>query len=130
MTGYRLLMTKRAGWQPDKLSITAGYVGDFDKPNVFSRFRMNRVNYVQALAQQRFTSHLQGSAEFDSIRALPFTRAALRGRKMGVLDEAVIEEVTRMSEGASFGWAGMVGHKWSPRWGQASFTRRSQTACT
>ncbi len=77
---------------------------------------MNRVNYVQALAPQRFTSHLQGSAEFDSIRAVPFTRAALGGRKMGVLDEAVVEEVTRMSEGASFGWAGMVGHKWSPRW--------------
>ena len=84
MTGYRLLLKKRSAWQPDKFSLTGGYVGDFATPNMFARFRMGQVNYVQLLAQQEINKNVAGSAEFDSIRDVAFSRLAIHCRKLWI----------------------------------------------
>ena len=80
---------------------------------------MDRVNYGQVLAQQRLTDTVDGSAEFDSIRGVSFSRLALRRRRIGVFDNAGVEEVTRLSQGVSVGWAATAERDWNPQWGSS-----------
>lgn len=116
MTGYRARFTQAASWLPKKLAVTAAFVGDFDKPNIFSRFRMDRENYIQVLAQQDLTPSLGGSAEFDEIRDALYNRDALRYRHAGPLDEVVTEVVFRTSDRFTFGWSSELRKNWGPDW--------------
>lgn len=116
MTGYRALLTGSAPWLPQKLSVTAAFVGEFSRPNVFSRFRMDRANYVQVLAQQNLTSKLSGSAELDAIGEKIFNRDALRYHHAGPIDEVVAEVVFRGSDRFTFAWSSELHKSWGPKW--------------
>ncbi len=111
MMGYRFLLTGSPHpWRPEKFSLTMGYVGDFHQPNVFSRFHLGKLNYVQALVQKKIGAYGEGSVEVDSIRDIWFTRQALRWRELfrPVVDDIMLETVTRTSDNPSFGWSAMV----------------------
>lgn len=114
MTGYRTVFTEIAPWMPQKISVTAGYVGDFDKANIFSRFRMDRANYIQALAQQQLTPGLGGSTELDSIEGALYNRDALRYQHAGPIDEVVAEVVVRGSDRSTFGWSSELHKEFGP----------------
>ena len=116
MTGYRARFIEAAPWLPKKFSVTAAFVGDFDKPNVFSRFRMNRANYVQVLAQQNLAPGLGGSAELDEIECALYNRDALRYRHPGLFDEAVVEVVFRGSDRFTFGWSSELHKDFGAKW--------------
>lgn len=108
MTGYRAAITGiPRQYGIDKFITTVGYVGDFEHPNVFPRLQddMNRVNYVQVLAQRKFGEKAEGSAELDSIRGIWYTREALRWRRPfgSLLDEVLVEAITRTSNGPTAG---------------------------
>jgi len=109
LTGYRLMVNKlRSSWGPDRFGVTVGFVGDFTKPNFFSRSeRLGDANYVQALADKRITERLDASAEMDRLSGFQFTREAVNfsGQRSRILDKATLECVGRVSNGASFGWA-------------------------
>src|SRR5262249_3909075 len=110
LTGYRLriLNTKsRSAWRPDRIAATAGYIGDFTRPNFFSRaYRMGDVNYLQLLAYKRLGEHFEGSAEWDRIAAVTFTRQTLRYSRLRsrLLDSATIETTVRTSNGTALAW--------------------------
>ena len=112
MTGYRAVYTGKSNRFPAKVSLTAAYLGDFDKANFFSRARMDRLNYVQALVEQRLAENLRGSAEVDSIHDVVFSRAALRCRRLWGLDDPTIEAVARATDGFAFAWSATVSHHW------------------
>ena len=77
------------------------------------------MNYGQVLAQQRLTDTMDGSAEFDWIRGVPFSRLAVRRRRVWMLDNAGVEEITRLSQGASVGWAATAERDWNQQWGSS-----------
>lgn len=117
MTGYRAAFKGQSPGLPDRISLTAGYVGDFDKPNFFSRARMDRVNYLQLLAEQNFGDQLKGSAEVDSIHHAVFARGAMRYQRLWVFDDATLEVIAR-TDRFRFGWSSSIAHRWGDgsRW--------------
>jgi hypothetical protein len=121
LVGYRMLVTPTAQpWLPDRFSLTMGYAGDFAQPSVFSRFHMGRLNYVQALAQKKLGTHVEGSAEVDSIRGIWFARQAVHWEKLEnpLLDEVMVEVVTRATDSPTVGGSVMVSRPLDPaeRW--------------
>ncbi len=110
LTGYRwriLNSESRSAWRPDRITATAGYIGDFTRPNFFSRaYRMADVNYLQLLAYKRFGEHFQGAVEWDRIAAVTFTRQSLRYSRLRsrLLDSAMMETTVRASSGADLAW--------------------------
>jgi hypothetical protein len=112
MTGYRAVFNGQSQGLPDKVSLTAGYVGDFDRPNFFSRARMDRINYVQLLAEQHFGDELKGSAELDSVHNAVFTRGAIRYQRLWVFDDATLEGIARTTDGFRFGWSSSIARRW------------------
>jgi hypothetical protein len=111
LVGYRMLVASAVRpWLPDKFSLTMGYAGDFGEPSVFSRIRMGRLNYMQALAQKKLGAHVEGSAEIDSIRGIWFARQAVHWEKLQnpVVDEVRVETVVRATNNPTAGGSVMV----------------------
>lgn len=111
-SGDGSLVGHRVVWKGGvrKISLTAGYVGDFEEPNVFSRFHPGKLNYTQALVQQHFGEDAEASVEVDLIRKIWFTRQTFRLRNAWrpVVDDILVEAVTRASANPSFGWSGTI----------------------
>ena len=111
LTGYRLRILSshsKGSWRPNRITATVGYVGDFTRPNFFSRaYRMGDVNYIQLLAYKRFGEHFEGSAEGDRIAAIQFTRETVRFTRLRsrVVDTATTEATIRASNGTAVAWA-------------------------
>ena len=118
MTGYRTVFHSHSAGLPEKVSITAAYVGDFDKPNFFSRIRMDRVNYVQALAEQHFTDRRYGSVEVDAIHDAIFLRGALRSGRFWEFDDVTVDAATRTTDRFRFAWSMSASRRWTSdsRW--------------
>jgi len=111
LEGYRLTYAVQKHFTPDALSVTVGYSGDFKQPNVFARLpRMAQENYVQILARKRVGTNADVSAEFDSLQAIRYTREAVHLQKLRLLvvDEIVLESITRTSDTVRSGGAGTV----------------------
>jgi hypothetical protein len=111
LVGYRVLLDPAAQpWVVDKFSLTMAYAGDFNEPSVFSRFHMGKMNYVQALAEKKLGTHVAGSAEVDSIRNIWFARQAVHWERLRnpLVDEVMVEAVTRASDHPTFGGSVMV----------------------
>ena len=110
LTGYRLRILSshsKVSWLPNRIIATVGYLGDFTRPNFFSRsYRMGDVNYVQLLAYKRFGEHFEGSAEGDRIAAIQFTRETLRFSRLRsrLLDTATTDATIRASNGTAVAW--------------------------
>lgn len=118
MTGYRVVFDGHSDAAPERVSITAAYLGDFDKPNFFSRSRLDRVNYLQFLMEQNFGEQLYGSAEVDSIHDAIFVRGAMRYRRLWQFDDLTIEAIARTTDRSSFAWSSSVNRHWTSgsRW--------------
>jgi hypothetical protein len=111
LEGYRLVYARPGHNSPEKISVTVGYVGDYSKPNVFSRLpRMGDENYFQVLAMKKIGPTRDLSAEFDSIQTIRYSRQALRWRKLPVpvRPDLTLEAITRATDNPSFGWAGSL----------------------
>jgi len=107
--GYRLRYSMPANrWLPEKIDVTAGYLGDFAQLNVFSRLhRLADNNYWQVLAQKKLREHAEASVEYDWLEGIHYTREALHWQKLPlrVIDDMEAEVITRLSDDASFGGA-------------------------
>jgi len=111
LEGYRLRYTGLGPNLPEKISVTVGYVGDYSKPNVFSRLpRLGDENYIQLLAEKKLGATRSVSVEFDSLRSIRYTREALRWQKLPVpvTPDLTLETISRVTDNPSFGWAGTL----------------------
>jgi hypothetical protein len=107
LTGYclRLVDVPRL---PRQLIATAGYIGDFDRPNFFSRgSRMGQVNYFQFLGQQPLSANSNASLEVDSLHGMGFVRGALKADNLPgrVIDGVIVESIGRFSGSGITGWS-------------------------
>jgi hypothetical protein len=119
MNGYRFRFNSRNGfWRPMKFSVTTGYIGDFLKPNFFSRAtRMGDLNYIQVLAQKPLTDNLEASLEYDSIDGVGLSREALLWKQIPArfFDEAQLETNIRATDYVEVAWAATAKKHFFPR---------------
>jgi hypothetical protein len=119
MNGFRFRYNSHGGfWRSTKFSITTGYVGDFLKPNFFSRVaRMGDLNYIQALAQKPITDIIEASIEYDSIDGVGLSRQALLWKQIParIFDEAQLESNVRATDYVQAAWAATAKKHFFPR---------------
>ena len=107
LTGYRLRLVDLPKL-PRQLTATAGYIGDFDRSNFFSRgSRMGQVNYFQFLGQQPLSANSTASLEVDSLHGMGFVRGAVKAGNLPghVIDGVVVESIGRFSSSGITGWS-------------------------
>jgi hypothetical protein len=107
--GYRLKLSKLSGrFSPSRVTVTFGYVGDFNTVNSFARLhRLGEINYAQFLAEKKFNKTVVASAEFDRLRGINLFRTAtkLTLPTTWLVNDAQLETVVRMNDGATAGYA-------------------------
>ena len=81
MQGYRGSLRRPHELYLDEVSVTVGYFGDLNTPNVFKRFKwMNDHNYTQAFAAKKLSKNLAISADWTSLQGISTLR---EGAKLG-----------------------------------------------
>lgn len=120
--GYRLI------WRlpgppalPERISVAAGYVGDFEQPNFFRRFdRLKQVNYLQILAEKPIGKQTATSVEVSGFSGVPYFRGGLRRNtsQLKVIDDIVVEGIVRTARNRTFGWSSTVSRRldYRKRW--------------
>lgn len=121
MVGYRLVRNGgNRPFDPDKLSLTMGFVNDFHEPSVFSRLDLGKFNYAQLLAQEHFGTRADASLGIDVVRDIWFARQAVGLRDVWgpLADELRLDVVQRMTHDPSFGWTATLSRHIDPhkRW--------------
>ncbi len=109
LEGYRVIL-KRPGVpaSPDKVSLTAGYIGDFSQPNFWSRTdRLRQFNYFQILAQKALGEATSASVETSGLSGVPYFRCGLKHgfSAQGLIDQVTIESIIRTAHDPTFGWS-------------------------
>jgi hypothetical protein len=106
--GYRFIYT---GEQVNKISVTAGFIGDFDQQNVFKRLHLGKINYFQGLVQKKFGQDVEASAQYSSIQDVHFLGQALQWKKVPgkVVQNVALELIERVSDNAQCGLAAIAG---------------------
>jgi hypothetical protein len=119
--GYRLRYTPGSAgssvWMPDKLDVTAGYLGDFTNLNAFSRmYRLGQNNYWQVLAQKKLTERVEASASYESLQSVRYERDAVHIRKVPayIVDDVLLENIVRANDNPSFGWSATLNKNLDP----------------
>ena len=116
--GYRLRYGGSGHNFVNRLSVTVGYIGDYSKPNVFSRLhRMGDENYIQILGEKKLGTTRTLSAEFDSLQSIRYAREAFRWQKLPVpiAPDLTLEAITRASDNPTFGWGGTLNRNLDPK---------------
>jgi hypothetical protein len=107
--GYRFRVHDLGGrFAPSKITATVGFVGDFNTVNSFARLhRLGEVNYFQFLAEKKLSNAVLTSAEYDRLRGIDLFRAATKLTLPAAwwINDAQVETVARMNDGATAGWA-------------------------
>ncbi len=119
LEGYRLVW-RPAGLpiSPDRVSLTAGYVGDFRQPNFFQRSdRMAQFNYFQILAEKRFTAQTAASVDVSGFTGVPYLRFGLKRdtRPFRLIDDISVEAIVRAARNRSFGWSSTASRRLGER---------------
>jgi hypothetical protein len=109
LEGYRVVLRRKSGPAVfDRLSLTAGYVGDFGQPNVFRRLnRLGRFNYFQILAVKAIGKSTDASIETSGFNGIPFVRGGLKRRtsNLKLIDEVGVDAIFRTGHNQAFGWS-------------------------
>jgi len=95
MEGYRASIRRPKNLYLDEISVTAGYLGDVNAPNVFDRLtRLDEHNYSQVLLGKKFASAVSATFDWTSVSHLSTLREALRidTKKLGIGVDAVRTE--------------------------------------
>ena len=107
--GYRLrLLNLKHAYAPTRVTMTFGYIGDFNTMNAFARLhRMDTINYFALMAEKTFNKRVTASTEFDRLEGINLFRAAA---KLKLPDEWLVHDlqtdaVIRMNHNATAGWA-------------------------
>lgn len=79
MEGYRVSIRRPAALFFSEVSVTAGYLGDLNTPNVFRRFdRLGDHNYTQLLLGKKVASRLNVTFDWTSVSGVSTLREAMR----------------------------------------------------
>jgi hypothetical protein len=109
MQGYRVSLKRPRQLFVDEISVTAGYLGDENTPNVFRRFKwMDDHNYTQALVAKRIVPDLSMSFDWTTRLGVSTAREGIKvGTKRlgGAVDDVRLELYQRVDTPKGQGWA-------------------------
>jgi hypothetical protein len=97
----------------DEISVTNGYVGDLNRPNIFRRLKhLNRSNYHQFLFRKQVTKQVGFSADYTFESGIDTLRQAIKVKltKSHFLDSLLYENYERIDPHPGFGFA-LTGEK-------------------
>ena len=109
LVGERLRIRRPKQIFFDEASITYGYLGDLNRPNVFPRLqRLNQSNYHQFLVAKNLTRWLRLSADYSSESGVDTLRQALTLRAPSAVrfvDQIRFEQYEQLGRDAGYGFA-------------------------
>jgi hypothetical protein len=113
LTGERIVVRGPKQFWFDEISLTNGYVGDFNRPNVFRRLKhLDRSNYHQFLVRKKINKRVSFSADYTFDEGVDTLRQAVKVNvpKLKFVDGFVYENYERIDPNAGYGFA-LIGDK-------------------
>jgi hypothetical protein len=108
MMGHRATLKRPDRLFIDELSVTVGFVGDPDEPNVFERFDgLGEHKYTQVMVSKRLGDRLALSADWTSLVGISTIRNAVRLQvpEARVIDVFRFEQYARIEGDEAYGFA-------------------------
>lgn len=128
--GERVSVTQPARFYVDEISLSTGYLGDLETPNVFERFdRLSENNYTHVLVGKRLGARAAVSVDWTGNEGVDTWRQAVRvaARETGVVDAVRLELYQRTTGDHAAGFAlsaeRVLPHKLSVSGGFATIDR-------
>ena len=118
MMGERVTLRRPYRLFFDEVSVTTGFMGDLEEPNVFERFdRLADHNYTHVLVAKRAGDRAAVSADWTSLDGVSTIRNAVRLQvpELRVLDNLRFEQYARVEGTEAYGFA-ITAEKRLTRW--------------
>jgi hypothetical protein len=113
LVGERITLNRPRNFYFDEISITYGYLGDFNRPNVFARLhRLNQSNYHEYGVSKQIGERVRASASYAYEEGADVLRQAIRIRtpRLKLIDTFLFENYERLSPDPGYGF-GAYGEK-------------------
>jgi hypothetical protein len=107
VTGQRITLARPDQLYFDEISYTAGYLGDFNTPNVNKRFhRLRQVNFHHVVVSKRFGERVRASADYASEAGVDVFRQAVKIHlpKAKLIDSLLFENYERAGKLSGYGF--------------------------
>jgi hypothetical protein len=104
--GQRITLARPDRFYFDEISYTAGYLGDFNTPNINRRYhRLRQVNYHHFLIDKQINERVRASADYASEAGMDVFRQAIKIKapETKVLDTFLFENYERAGKLAGYG---------------------------
>jgi hypothetical protein len=108
LMGERVQIRNTKKFWFDEISITNGFFGDINRPNVFRRFhRLDRSNYHQFLVRKKLNSRVSFSADYTFESGTDTLRQAAKAnvKELKFVDSLLFENYQRLDPSAGYGFA-------------------------
>jgi hypothetical protein len=108
LTGERVAVRAPKQLWFDEISATSGYIGDFNRPDVFLRLRhLDRSNYHQFLVRKKINKAVGFSADYTFDEGTDMLRQAVRVAmpKLKFVDSLLYENYQRLDPQPGYGFA-------------------------
>lgn len=113
LTGQRIVIRAPKKLYFDEIGITYAYLGDFNRPSVFKRFkRLDQSNYHQFLVRKAVNKRVSFSADytFEAGRDTLHQAVKVKFAKAPVLDNVLFENYQRLDPDPGYGF-NLMGEK-------------------
>lgn len=108
LTGERIVIRAPKQVWFDEISVSNGYLGDVNRPNVFRRFKhLNKSNYHQFLVRKKVNSRVGFSADYTFESGIDTLRQAVKvdTHELKFADSLLFENYQRIDPDAGYGFA-------------------------
>ncbi len=105
--GQRITLSRPDNLWFDELSYTAGYLGDFNAPNINTRYhRLRQVNFHHVLAGKKLGERVRVSADYASESGVDVFRQAIKIKmpEAKMIDSFLFENYERAGRTAGYGF--------------------------
>lgn len=107
VTGQRLTLARPDQLYFDEISYTAGYLGDFNTPNLNKRYhRLRQVNFHHVVVSKHLTERVRASADYASEAGVDIFRQAIKMKmpEAKIIDTFLFENYERAGRMSGYGF--------------------------
>lgn len=107
VTGQRITLARPDQLYFDEISYTAGYLGDFNTPNLNKRYhRLRQVNFHHFLVGKKINERVRASADYASESGMDVFRQAIKIKmpETRIIDTFLFENYERAGKAAGYGF--------------------------
>lgn len=107
VTGQRITLSRPDNLWLDEISYTAGYLGDFNTPNINKRYhRLRQINFHHFLVAKKINERTHVSADYASENGVAVFRQAIKVKmpEAKIIDTFLFEHYERAGKAAGYGF--------------------------